>query len=1053
MHFVCADLTAFTAYVPALYAVSGYDNIKLPQIKGVTWETNLKAPVFGAPDAKKGGTYKDYLQDFPLTFRLFGPESSSGGFVAYNRAYAFMSLIDRHPVTFELIPELATHWAVMPDRKTVYYRLDTDARWSDGKKITADDYVYLMTFMLSEYIQSPYHNQYYKDTFEKIEKISPEVIKVVLKKPSWQALDDTNLFPLPRHAAKPDKNWVQNYQWKQMPVPGPYVISDFKKGSSVTFSRIKNWWGDKKYYMQFKYNFDTLHLKVIRTENTAFTAFKKGEIDIFSPEPVKWARESDFRETNQGYILKRKIRRMVFDGAAGIFFNSQDAVWSDANLRKAFAHVFDFDTMNRNFMFSLYARRQTFFSAIPPYSNPGVKSYPFDLKKAEELLDTAGWKRTGNSPFRQKDGQELLLTLNYGGERYDQELPYLKETAKKAGINLELKKLDSPALFKSATEKSYTAIILRFGGGLYPAPRQFFETKSVAKQSNNLTMYGSEEMDKLIDTYEYNLEEQKRVQAYNRIEQINHEQALTVQFWNVPDSLIMHWRYIKGPEQFSTISGLNSDYLWFDAEEEKQMKQNMKSNKPMNKPPVDFNPHPTKKQLWGSHLTETPADDFVLFCAGRDVTPISPADEELLPYDILTNLAHLAGLEKISALTGLHQIYRLYTENCFRLDPLKEDVHTNIEHYLTDTLAIKAGKKLHTARSRNDQVSCDMRMYVRDRAVSHAGLYTLSAGDADNTRTLGVVLGIRILRDAEALFYTVCSFNLCPLGAAAAFGSAWNPNREYTAGLLGFDAPQENSLDVITGRGEFELRVSHDIGVACNRFAVMSQDLIMLSHPYFRFIRLPDRYTSGSSIMPHKKNPDFAELIRGKASVVHGISVALSGLQKGVMSGYNRDSQFSKPLIMDLFREVQAVPVILNKAIRESVVNKPVMAERASSGFINAADFADLLTVKLNIGFRDAYNITAQAVKYSEADRLTPEGVARALSENGADLSKHPELLALLNEPLQVVEKKTHTGAPSATAVNASAGKLKEKLTHVSKRLGAFQRAYQEKLNALLPPV
>ena len=575
---------------------SGYEHIPLPKIDEVKWVTNLKEKKFTSNQAKKGGIFRDFLSDFPLTFRLYGPESNSGDFITYKRKYAFLSLVTRHPVTFEFVPELATHWALMDDQKTAYYHLDPDARWSDGKPITANDYVYVMKFFLSDHLKAPFYKQYYSENFESIEKINDLVVKIVRKKKSWNLLDDTNISPIPEHDTKLDKDWLTTYQWKMPVVPGPYALDSFEKGKSITFKRIKNWWGENKKYMKNMFNFDQIELKVVRSETSAFLLFKKGELDTFNPDPPKWARETNFNEIKKGYILKRKIRKRTFSGASGIFFNVQDEIWSDRNLRKAFAHVFDFETSNKKFMFNLYDRRHTFFMPIEPYLNTEIKSYPFDVAEAEKILDKSGWKREKGAPIRSKDGVNLKLTLNYGGDRLDQQLPYLKETALKAGIDLELKKLDPSALYKTWGDKSYTATILGFGGGFYPSPRQMFHTENISKNSNNINMFGNKEVDKLIETLEFNLDEKKRVDAINAIEQIVHDEALVVFFWFNPYTLLLNWRYIKGPDNYITKSGLNIDYLWIDDKEKKNLLESRKRNKHMEIPKFDSDPYQLSKQ-------------------------------------------------------------------------------------------------------------------------------------------------------------------------------------------------------------------------------------------------------------------------------------------------------------------------------------------------------------------------------------------------------------------------------------------------------------------------
>ncbi len=485
-----------------------------------------------------------------------------------------------------------------------------------------------------------------------------------------------------------------------------------------------------------------------------------------------------------------------------------------------------------------------------------------------------------------------------------------------------------------------------------------------------------------------------------------------------------------------------------------------------------------KSQVWGKRLSEAPDDVNVGFCAGRDVVPVPMADELLLEYDIWTNLAHAGMLLKTGILEkseyeqlkdALVSLRFEFQEGDFRLDPAKEDVHINVEHHITFVKGIVAGKKIHTGRSRNDQIATDMRLYMRDRTIDLArrllALIDSILGRVDqekNTLMPGFThyqpamlttashwlssWSQALLRDFTCLVQDLNRLNFSPLGAAASFGTSWPIDREYAAELLGFDGVEENSLDCISSRGENETRLAASISLLMSHLSTISQDIILLSTPYYNMLEINDRFVTGSSIMPQKRNPDFAELIRSKAAMSHGILVSLLGIQKGSMSGYNRDSQQTKYLFMDLLGECLDAPMVLSGVVDTLVFKRETMLRQCEIGFMNSADVADWLAQKYSLPFRDCYDVLSLAVKYSEDfGKLTHDALHNSITELGLPIEISREDVDFLNSPASMLDKKVHTGAPSPESVgrmlDSQTRKLKELENQLQKIEGKVEQA------------
>ncbi len=484
-----------------------------------------------------------------------------------------------------------------------------------------------------------------------------------------------------------------------------------------------------------------------------------------------------------------------------------------------------------------------------------------------------------------------------------------------------------------------------------------------------------------------------------------------------------------------------------------------------------------KQQIWGSRLSVPPDQLNIEFCAGRDVKSLPMADEVLFKYDIWTNLAHskmlcktgIISQEELKELSNaLLDLFEKHEHGKFMLDPDKEDVHINIEHFITQQKGIEAGKKIHSGRSRNDQVATDMRLYLRDQLIIAAEnllqLIEQILNKAESEKksimpgfthyqpamitTAGhwmTAWSQALLRDADRITRNIVELNSSPLGAAASFGTSWAIDREYSSSLLGFEKVDENSLDSICSRGEYEAMIASNFSMMMNHLGTISQDIILLSTPYYDMLHIDDRYVTGSSIMPQKRNPDFAEVIRSKAAYCHGTTTSLLGILKGSMSGYNRDIQQSKYLIIDLFRECSSAPLILSDVCKTMTFKHKNMEKQCQMGFMNAADVADWMAQTFDLAFRECYEILSLAVKYSdEAGKLTHDALTRAIKETNVSIEITVEDVNLLNTPSSIINRKKHTGGPAVESVEKMIINQRDHLKAVALELGETKQKIAE---------
>ena len=392
-------------------------------------------------------------------------------------------------------------------------------------------------------------------------------------------------------------------------------------------------------------------------------------------------------------------------------------------------------------------------------------------------------------------------------------------------------------------------------------------------------------------------------------------------------------------------------------------------------------------QQWGGRFSE-PTDAFVArFTASVEF------DRRLYKQDIQGSIAHARMLQKVGVLSeqerddiirGLGEIRIEIERGEFEWSVALEDVHMNIEAALTKKIGI-TGKKLHTGRSRNDQVATDIRLYVRDEidlvlseiSRLQQGLLDLAEREADTIMpgfthlqtAQPVTFGHHLLAWFEMLSRDYSRFvdcrkrvNVMPLGAAALAGTTYPIDRAYTAELLQFEAPAGNSLDAVSDR-DFAIEFCAAASVLLMHMTRMSEELVLWTSAQFNFIHLPDRFCTGSSIMPQKKNPDVPELVRGKSGRVYGHLMSLLTLMKSQPLAYNKDNQEDKEPLFDAIDTVKGCLRAFADMIPAIEARKDQMREAARRGFSTATDLADYL-VRKGVAFRDAHEIVGQSVAY-----------------------------------------------------------------------------------------
>ena len=427
-------------------------------------------------------------------------------------------------------------------------------------------------------------------------------------------------------------------------------------------------------------------------------------------------------------------------------------------------------------------------------------------------------------------------------------------------------------------------------------------------------------------------------------------------------------------------------------------------------------------------------------------------DARMAQQDIQGSIAHATMLgrqgiiepgEADLIVQGLEGIAHDLQTGVLAIDPTAEDIHMFVEAVLTNRLG-DTGKRLHTARSRNDQVALDIRLHLRDQCreikalllsyidvltnQAEQHLETVMPGYTHMQRAQPITFAHHLmayvqmaLRDVQRIEQTCERMNVMPLGSGALAGTTYPIDRQLVKDLLGFSAVSANSLDGVSDR-DFCIELANDIALIMMHLSRLSEEIILWCSWEFKFVELDDAFATGSSIMPQKKNPDVTELIRGKAGRVFGDLITLLTMMKGLPLAYNKDMQEDKEAIFDAVDTVKLCLTTLIPMMQTMRINKENMRAAAAKGFINATDCADYL-VKKGVPFRDAYKITGGLVAQCIEKHLTLETLPLAAYKAASDVFDQDVYQAIALETC-VKERKVE-GGPSPVAVQKQINAVK----------------------------
>jgi microcin C transport system substrate-binding protein len=530
---------------------------------GQGWQTNKDFDLIGDPHAVKGGLLRDYMPNFPGTLRMAGPEWNTG--INYMiSSLAYETLLTLHPTTLEYMPVLATHWQVSPDKLTYRFRLDPNARFSDGTPVTSEDVVASWVFHTDKTLQ----DLFFYTEFGKLEKPVAEskyIVRMKAKQLGWRNFEIAlGLRIFPAHVLKTldGAAYLRDYNFKLLPGTGPYLVTDadIKKGSSVSIKRRKDYWAERYRANVGQYNFDEIREGVVRDQNLAFEMFKKGELDYYYVAISKeWVEELKFPNVQRGLTVKRKVFNNYPEGVQFLAFNTRRKPWDDIRVRKAFTLLLDRERLIKTLFYAEYLPLNSFFPGTI-YENPDNPKNLYNPQEALKLLAEAGWHDRDSQGRLSKDGQRLQIELLYDAKSYEKWLTVYQDDLRKIGITLNLRLVNPETQFKMQMQREFDLVYAAWGSGsIFPDPHpEYYSTTADIPNTNNISGFKDKRVDDICDRYDIEFDPSKRATLLRQLDQVLTSQYHYILQWYGPSQRIAYWNRFNQPQgTFSRVG----DYI------------------------------------------------------------------------------------------------------------------------------------------------------------------------------------------------------------------------------------------------------------------------------------------------------------------------------------------------------------------------------------------------------------------------------------------------------------------------------------------------------------
>ena len=574
---------------------------------GEGWQTNTDFDFIGDPRAVKGGRFRRHMIDFPGTLRIIGPDTIYWNRVVEGMVYE--RLLGSHPTTLEDYPGLATHWQISEDKLTYRYRINPNARWSDGQPVTAQDVVASWNFVMDPGLQSPMERLVWEKFDEPVAE-SKYIVRVTSNKMNWRNFlyFSTSLSILPAHVLKDldGETYLRDYNFQMLPGTGPYEVreEDVDKGKSVTIRRRENYWAEDHRMNVGLYNFDQIRDIVVRDENLAFEMFKRGDLDYYLVNRAQmWMEELDFDQIQRGLIQKRKIFNNSPNGVNGMAFNMRRAPFDDIRVRRALKLLFNRQLMIEKLFYNEYIPQNSHYAGSI-YENPDNPKNLYDAEEALRLLAEAGWKDRDAQGRLTKNGTPLNIELLYASKTSETYLTVFQEELRKVGISLNLRLLTFATLVKLLDERNFDLVSIAYTASVFPNPETAYHSSLAdLNNTNNITGLKNQRIDEICEAYDGMFEVSERIPAIREVDGILANQHLYIMRWYASYQRFVYWNQFGQPPGYISRTGDYEDLpsmWWIDPAKEQALNRGLADSS------VTLEVGPSDNRYW---LEYTDSDD------------------------------------------------------------------------------------------------------------------------------------------------------------------------------------------------------------------------------------------------------------------------------------------------------------------------------------------------------------------------------------------------------------------------------------------------------------
>ncbi|MEN9974415.1 MAG: hypothetical protein RLZZ282_421 [Verrucomicrobiota bacterium] len=528
----------------------------------LVWENGLNQPEIGDPAARKGGVFRRFIPTFPPTLRPFG-DNSNNSFRGDLYDYIEIPLVTLHPETMEIIPGAAMEWASSPDGRTIYFRLDPHATYSDGVPVRARDFLVGTYLRISDHVINPYTKEYFRENIAQIAMYDDLTLSVSLPETKIYApLIAGSLTPSPPHFyAQYGSDYSERYQWRVPPTNGAYEVlpQDIIKGASITQSRVKQWWAQDHKYYRYRFNPDKIVHTVVRDDSKAFELFRAGQLDTFDlTRPELWYEKSEMEPVYKGYVERVTFFKRYPKLPLGLYLNVSKPPLNDRNLRIGIQHSMNWQKVIDVMFRGDYQRLNAFNDGYVNFSDPSILARPFSINLAREAFRHAGYSLEGeNGILTTPQGTRLSISVTYPAMPiYDRMFSILREDAKACGFDLRLDGLEATVAFKKERQKQHEMAfsnwainppVPEFHQFLY-STNAYDEKGNLKTQTNNTFAWARPDTDLLCDAMRTGRTLEEIKDAAWKLQHIMHDEAIFVPGYTVDFIRLGSWRWVRWPD-------------------------------------------------------------------------------------------------------------------------------------------------------------------------------------------------------------------------------------------------------------------------------------------------------------------------------------------------------------------------------------------------------------------------------------------------------------------------------------------------------------------------